>query len=274
MTVWFTTSFNKRIWDKYGEHTLGSFLPNSAAPSREDEKYIVWLDTNEDLDWFRDSDIPFNGEVGVIDTIAYWKNFIDLFGNDIPFKQRGIDKTKIAEGIQFRYNYIPFAKKVFSWVDTYFHAKDGDLIVWLDADLQQHNRITSGDIDSLINDADLVFLDRDFPWYAAETGFFILRKCEKTQPFVEFVLRSYLTGFIFDMSEWHDGYIFKTALKMTITKDMKIASFSIDPQERDVFDNSCLTNWFTHYKGPRKQELRNKKKPKDDTVIMYDPEDQ
>lgn len=275
--VWFTTSFNKEIGEGYGKYTV---LPNIAQYKEDDEPAgrLIWLDNDDDLEWFKNSGCAYQGDVGILESLNIFKTFNSNWGNGVPFQQRNIDPNTIPDGVKFRFNYMPFARKVFAWIGTYMKAEVGDLIVWFDADLKPKKKMTVEDVQELVGDADLAFLDRDFPWYAAETGWFAIRKNEKNEKFVDFLARAYVTGFIFDMGEWHDGFIFKTALKMTLEPDTKLVNLTSRPNERDVFDFSPLTEWYDHLKGPRKSEVDNQSKANVfipvETAIKYDPEDQ
>lgn len=273
MTTIITTSLNRQLWDSYAHKTLSPLFSFYATEEdRDGMDFLVWLDSQDDVSYLENNGFGFQGmKVGVVDTLEPWVSFSEMFKDDKPFKDRSMDPTKIPDGHKFRFNYWPFAKKVFSWCATYMQAQEGDLIVWLDADVEMLKRVTQADIDKIVEDSDIAFLDRDWPWYAAETGFFAVRRSPKNDQFVSFIFRAYLTGFIFDMSEWHDGYVFKTAMRMCLSPEHKIKNLSVDPKERDVFDKSMLTEWFTHYKGPKKL---SEKKHQFKANLEFDPNDQ
>ena len=271
--VWFTTSFNQNLWEQYAHETLSTIFNHYVNPDDE-IKLVVWLDSDSDFKWFEKAGVKFTGSVGILDNIDAWQTFIQMHGNDAPFKAKGIDINSIPEGQRFRFNYLPFARKVFAWVAAYGQAKENDIVVWLDADLKQKTKMTKEDVLQIVGDNDIVFLDRQYPWYAAETGWFAIRKNERNTVFVDFLIKAYITGFVFDMAEWHDGFIFKTALKMTVVKDTKLKSLTTNPTERDVFEKSCLSKWYEHLKGPGKFQKKIQKQEDFDTAIEFDPSEQ
>jgi hypothetical protein len=273
-----TTSFNSKMWNKFVNQTFGTFYTayKDGFPDRIVDM-ITWMDTAEEVDNFvATQELPDHYHFTPLDHLAEFVNFARLYDGGVPFKERGIDPDKIADGSKFRFNYMPFAKKVYSWGATYMNLKEGDYLVWLDADIILHRSFDAEYLDAVANGFDIIFLDRDWPWYAGETGFFMLRKCPAVDQFVQFILHAYSSGFIFDMSEWHDGYIFKTSMKLLTGSDVKILNLNRCLKERDVFDRTILADCMTHYKGNTKKQFQQNQMMDDEpeTVINYDPENQ
>lgn len=272
----FVTSFNSRIWEKYANKTISSFINEYADKPEEGFEFIFWMDNEHELkDFITMNNLGEKFKFASLDQVPHYVDFSRRFGDDIPMRERQMDKAKIPEGMQFRFNYMPFAKKIFSWIAVYQNIPENDYMVWYDCDILLNRRFTKENMDQVIQDFDVVFLDRDFPWYAAETGFFALKKCPAVDNFVNLILAAYMTGFIFDMAEWHDGYIFKTMLKLAAGPSLRVLSLTTTPKERDIFERTMLADWMVHFKGGNKNKLRD---DMDDvgkeTLINFDPSEQ
>jgi len=273
MTRFVTTSFNRKLWDEYASETIPPMV--RFYSSQDDTQVLLWVDTKEDLDFIQEQ--PLIGEDLVatsLDGFDYWNYFHENFGAGKAYKDWNVEYDKIPDGHKFRYNYEPFARKVFSWVGTFLsQMQDGDTLIWFDADIVHHQGIDSKVLTDLEDAGDIIFYDRDRPWYAAETGFFLIKKTPQTSKFVELVFRQYLTGHIFDMAEWHDGFIFKTALRLIQDDTISIKSLSIDPKVQNVMEDGMFKNVLEHYKGNTKKDIK-KPEPVFESLIEYDPEDQ
>ena len=282
----FVTSFSTRIWEKFAHKAIGTFIEDFKENGFPDgvESFAMVLDHQAEVEPFiqslelpDDKNISGRFKFGSLDTIDKYVGFERQFGDDIPIKDRGIKLEKLPDGAKFRFNYLPFAKKVFAWCASYLMTPENEFMVWIDADIQLHRRFDKQFLDHIADNFDITFLDRDFPWYAAETGFFILRRCAAVDQFVQMVLHAYISGFIFDMAEWHDGFVFKTFIKFTANVPVRILNLNVVMRERDVFERSMLADYMTHYKGGTKQLLKENQgdfNGNESTLINFDPEDQ
>lgn len=274
------TSLNSKLWNKYAHKTVGSFFAEYKDKPEENFQFMIWFDYLKEIeDFLAENPFPEYIRFTALDQFAPYVDFERKFSGDVPIKERGIKLDKIPEGSLFRWNYMPFAKKVYSWAGTYLNMDEGDILVWIDADITLTKRLDKSAFEAFLpENFDLCFLDRDFPMYAAETGFFMLRKCQAVDQFVMLMLQTYQSGFIFDLSEWHDGYVFKTILKLASGGGIRILNLNPVMKEMDVFHRTMLADFMTHWKGPMaKKKLRGDDlmgNSEDNTLIEYDQEAQ
>lgn len=269
------TSFNAKMFNKFAHKTVGTILENYQEDLQQ-EVYL-WLDEREDAEVLKSLELTENFKIIALADNGHYVDFQRKYDGGVPFRDRNIDPKKIDPGHYFRFNYMPFAKKVYSWVSTFMNMEDGEVLVWVDADIAMFKKMTPDIFDKLLpENVDICFLDRDHPWYAAETGYFMIRKTRDTYNYVSLILQMYASGYIFDLREWTDGFAFKSALKLV--SDIPILNLNPSVKERDVFERTVLADFMVHYKGGKKNSLREEqvdnKGQAADTVIEFDPEDQ
>ena len=276
------TSLSQRLWDKYANQTVGSFIAAFDDGFPDDvDSFMIWLDSDSEVQPFIENlglseTVASKYKFGSLNTLNEYIIFERMYGGNVPLNERGINPEKIPAGSEFRFNYLPFAKKVFSWAASYMSLPENDFLVWIDADIMLHRKFDTEFFKHFV-DFDLVFLDRDFPWYAAETGFFILKRTPEMDRFVQLMLHVYISGFVFDMAEWHDGYVFKTLMKIGVDPNLKVLNLNRTMRERDVFERTLLADFMEHKKGQKKNILKqglgmDSNEPP--TLINFDPENQ
>ena len=145
---------------------------------------------------------------------------------------------------------------------------DGELMIWLDADVVTLRDVPVDFVEGLIGDADLVYLGRKNTH--SEIGFWAVRLNARTRDFLKHFADMYRGGAepraigsplagivdVFDLPEWHSAYVFDRVREdhETLDAGFDIAAHDLTPGGRGhVWHSSPLTLYTDHLKGNRKQ---------------------
>lgn len=162
---------------------------------------------------------------------------------------------------QMKFDAIKFAHKVYSLIDG-ATQDDADVVFWLDADTVTHTNIPEEYIQNLVpQDCYTAYLGREHlkkPMYT-ECGFVGYRTSGKwseiNKKFMERWQEIYDHGEIFDLTEWHDSFIYDI-----VRKELNVPGYS---WMQDVPESVSQTThpflqkfgaYMDHLKGPRKQK--------------------
>ncbi len=148
----------------------------------------------------------------------------------------------------FRFDAVKFARKVFAIAQAAYPIS-GKLF-WVDADVITHALVTEEFLHNLLPDSEQVCCLRR-PKSYSECGFvgYNLDR-EPVRDMIEAFEQCFATGEFFQYDQWHDSRICDIMLER-----FGITPFPIkhnDPAQ--PFDNSILSRYMVHYKGPRKHK--------------------
>lgn len=238
MKYHFVTSFNKTMYETFAKDMLRTwvmYLPN-------DCKVTCWIEGPFPRDLPEDPRFIYR----MLDTEPLFRSFLNDYGN--------VPTPRVAPGNEFRFRYLSFWFKVFSLTQSFLQESYvlDETVIWLDADVKLKTYLTKDFLSSI--EADIVWLDRDPPWYAIESGFMMFRRSQTTQAFMIELQNIYLTGYLFDLQEWHDGFVLKALSKM-YRQRLFIRNLNNDLTNRDAFKTSILNDYMEHYKGNLKQNV-------------------
>lgn len=167
---------------------------------------------------------------------------------------------------EFKWDAVRFANKVYA----VFHAVEtvqADWIVWMDADIYVHSKITHEEFKKLLPmDRWITYVGRGKgvqTW--PECGFYGLNTHNETcKKFLKEFERMYedAENGIFKLPEWHDSYVFGDILKKLTVIDKNYLDYSDGIYNRTAksgggghpFINSILGKYFDHMKGARKKQ--------------------
>jgi hypothetical protein len=201
------------------------------------------------------------------DRIIFY-NFNDEVKKWYKFKQKFFFKELIKPDNSSRSFYIysasKFAHKVYA-MQKQIEKKNCEYLIWLDSDTVTYKKLDSSFLNSLINrESYLTYLGRDHLNFHSETGFMIFNTKNKFHEiFWDKMMKMYDEGELFKEKEWHDCWIFDTVRKELEKKSLKnidICFFGLkndDPNKHNVFDNSVLGEYMTHFKGNRKYKIQH-----------------
>ena len=165
----------------------------------------------------------------------------------------------------YRLNAFRFAYKVFAMKKAVSIASS-DFLIWLDADIKTVKPITNEFLLQLTDRQKYMsYLGRSHVKKKnvrySENGFTIFnRKHPLHTLFWEKIQRMYSGGELFELSEWHDSFVFDVVRnlleKENNCSNVNISNFGIKDvgNESHVFVASILGDYMDHKKGNRKQK--------------------
>lgn len=160
---------------------------------------------------------------------------------------RGWTPNKIAHGYNFRYDALRFARKVFA-IDVAARAVDGGRLFWVDADVVTHAPVPRELLERLLpDDATLCCLAREGTH--SECGFVGYNLERGGREFIAAFAELYASGWVFDLAEWHDSWVFDWLREKRQVKTAAIPHCS----RRQPFANSELGRYMDHRKGASKE---------------------
>lgn len=134
----------------------------------------------------------------------------------------------------------------------------GGQIIWIDADVVTHSKVTHEYLDGLIGEKFSSYLGRDgwkFPDYS-ETGFLIFNTQHPLfEPFFDACMAILKSGMIFTLPQWHDSRTFDTA-RLSFKYPNEFVNLAEHlPMNSTIhpFINSVLGKVMDHKKGQRKE---------------------
>lgn len=140
-------------------------------------------------------------------------------------------------GYSFRTDARRFAWKAFALLDAARRQETG-ILVWLDADVRTHARPPEELWRTLLDGAQVSWLDRS-PVYP-ETGCVIFRL--PCAAFFEDYRRQYQDRLLFNLPQWHDAYVFHTIVSNDPLRAWR-------PYHHGNWETSPLAPYLIHEKG-------------------------
>ena len=253
MKLHFVSSFSKKLWDEYAEGCIRSQVRNLP-----DDCTIVYY-----IDGEFPKDLPVDPRVTykMLDQVFDWREF--------EYRHRLVQPPEgLAPGDAFRFKFMPFAKKVFSLWDCFSkwyykdrqYQKRKDYLCWIDADVYVQQKLSKEFFFNLTDncEAHVICLLRGKEWGHGDTGFIMLQDDPQVESFMRDFAKAYSTGFIFDMKEWHDAFVFSSLLKLQ-SPFLVGKNLNTKPNTLHPFEHSPLHPYLIHYKGPQKKAVKEGK---------------
>ncbi|MCP5432080.1 MAG: hypothetical protein H6923_02295 [Alphaproteobacteria bacterium] len=231
------TSLNRTLWAAYAQ-TCVTALAKALAP---DIPLTVWTDG------------PVPQGLSALSRASVKR--LEETDDYLPFLSRAerVRPPPVSEEHRYRFEYRRFWGKVCALAHQYMATGEGDVLVWIDADVAPLGPIDAAVLEGWRAGHRMVWLDRNCPGFAhAETGFLMLEKCAPVDAFVTELLETYVTGALFDYREWHDGFIVSALMRR---HGMRIDAHNLNTDMRSLhpFETSPLKERLVHYKGDRKK---------------------
>lgn len=247
MRVKIITSLNTKLYYKYGEKMIQSFL------SKWPENYELAIYYDDDTDQIFDQ----------LDKVNRIKTYnLNFYTPElIEFVKRHKNRPDQQNPKELNLGAVRFSFKTFSIIHG-TTIGDCDLAVWLDADVVTHTAIPEDFIEKLHPDGCHVsYLGRDNNY--SECGFVIYNtRHPHHQEFMDVWRDLYTSDDVFKLPQWHDSYVFDS-IRKALEKKYGILNNNITPWGKDyqhVFINSMLGDYMDHLKGDRKTEGKSRKK--------------
>jgi len=259
------TTFPNKYFDTYANNMIESFFDNWPV------ELFIQLDTGTDTQEIAQR----VGETAVKRQKQGHVSggFPDEFNAFLEDARKVSPPENVPPGESFKYKYIEFSHKVFATYEVMkaietlneltpdqggFPEKVTKLI-WIDADVMTTKPLTIEDIEKIQDGASVTYLGRK-DWPTSETGFIIFDLEKGGDEVIKEWRQFYLDGKVPTFPEWTDAYVFDRALekvekrrkKLKKTDDLILNDLSKDATGRDVFEQTILSEFMTHLKGPKK----------------------
>lgn len=165
-------------------------------------------------------------------------------------KWLGKDHRKWANGIPaWRWDALRFFKQCIIPTDAAHRVDDGDILVWLDADVVTFADVSADMVSGLLGNSDLCYLGRN---KGAEIGFWAVRLNTLSRRFLGDLSGLYIDDRIFSLPQFHSAYAFDHARAVAERGGLKVRNLT--PGGRDHVWMQCkpLMSVCDHLKGDRK----------------------
>ena len=147
----------------------------------------------------------------------------------------------------FRFDAAKFWKQILIPEAASAGLDDGDILVWLDADVMTTAEVPAGWVEELIGDAELVYLGRE-PKHS-EIGFWAVRLNPQTRRFLHDIAEMYRDGTAVTLTEWHSAFVWDHVRRAAGLRERNLCP----PGARGhVWPRSPLAAYTRHDKGKRK----------------------
>lgn len=247
MKVKIITSLNTKLYYKYGEKMIQSFMSK-------------WPDNYELAIYYDDDKDQIFDQLGKVERIkTYNLNFYTP--ELIEFVNRHKNRPDQQDPKELHLGAVRFAYKTFSIIHG-TQVGDCDLAVWLDADVVTHTAIPADFIEKLHpSDCLVSYLGRENNY--SECGFVIYNTHHPDhKEFMDMWRLLYTNDDVFKLPQWHDSFVFDTIRRELEhrrgTKNNNLTPWGKDYQH--VFINSMLGDYMDHLKGDRKVEGKSRNK--------------
>lgn len=236
MTTRVVTLMWGTAWERYGRAFAASFARHWPA----DVELVVVTDQLRP--------IPRGRQV-MLNCIPSWNAFRGRWGEDRRAQGFGCRHPKRdAEGRCWRCHALKWAPQGIAPRECLSGLDDGDLFVWLDADVETVAPVPEGWVDGLIGDADVACLQR--PRQHSEIGFYAMRMNGRTRAALHRFGETYASGDVFRLPEFHSAFVWDHAVA-SVPK-MKVRSLTPPGRRGHVWPHTALARYTRHKKGKLK----------------------
>ncbi len=226
-------------WERYGQkftETFREFWPDNV-------ELVIVTDKTLPIDWATQISLG---------RIPGYQFFMDEcrdrpLANGIGHRRR---KTSKRDGVSWKHDAVKWAPQGLCAVAGLDGMKDGDLLTWLDADVMTKASIPKGWSNVLLDGCDIACLQRaDQP---SEIGFWAMRVGSKTRKVIEAFNTYYADLTVFNLREWHSGFVFDAAILTVPTVTVR----NLVPKGRrgNVWVHTPLNQYMWHLKGKLKDQ--------------------
>ena len=154
---------------------------------------------------------------------------------------------EIAAGYSFRTDAYKFWKQILIPEAAAAGMDDGDILVWLDGDVETTYVVPPGFVEKTLGSAEVAFLCRE-PKHS-EIGYWALRLTGRTRMFLMAIADVYRSDRVFSLPQWHSAFVWDH-----VRREMGLQGRSLTPSGMGghVWPSSVLGRYMRHDKGGRK----------------------
>jgi hypothetical protein len=161
-------------------------------------------------------------------------------------------RGRATERYNFRFDAVKFCRQLFFPEHRAKDLPDGEILVWLDADVVTFGDIPASLIEELLGDAHLCYLGRG--QVHSEIGFWACRLNPTVREFLHNLAELYRSDQVFKLREWHSAFVFDHC--RVIAQAFGMNARDLTPGGRGhVWMTSRLANFMDHLKGDKRKAL-------------------
>lgn len=153
----------------------------------------------------------------------------------------------IAKGYSFRFDAAKFWKQILIPEDASLDMADGDILVWLDGDVETIRPIPADLIERQLGDADVCFLGRE-PKHS-EIGFWAVRLSPEVRNFLAAIAETYFSKSVVHLDEWHSAFVWDHVRRLSGLRQRNLCGKGMTGH---VFPRVEIGRYMRHDKGKRK----------------------
>ena len=156
------------------------------------------------------------------------------------------DKER-ERGYSFRTDAYKFWKQILIPEAAAENMADGDILVWLDGDVDTTRPVPTGLVPDLLGDAEICYLGRARGH--SEIGFWAVRLNPRTRQFLHEIALLYTTDEVFRLPEWHSALVWDHVRRAARFKEQNLVPPGLGGH---VWPYTPLARYTRHDKGKRK----------------------
>lgn len=200
------------------------------------------------------TEVPREGLRSLWDCVGA-REFIDQYAHDRRANGRMPDhrwKPKdINHGYSYRWDAVKFCRQCFIPEAAAIELPDGEVMVWLDADVVTFKEVPPTLVEDLMGPAELCYLGRAASTHS-EIGFWAVRLSPITRSFLAALAGVYRDRRVFEEKEWHSAYVFD--LVRTAAPAMRVRNLTPNGNGH-VWFQSPLSLYMDHLKGEQRKRM-------------------
>jgi len=152
-------------------------------------------------------------------------------------------------GYSFRTDAYKFWKQILIPEAASIGMADGDLLVWLDGDVETIAPVPEDFVPKLIGTAEVCYLGRSRSH--SEIGFWAVRLNPRTRRFLADIAQVYRSDLVFELPEWHSAFVWDFCRTSMVTPMIE-RNLCRPGACGHVWPSTALAAYTRHDKGPRK----------------------
>lgn len=231
-----TTLMWGSAWDRYGVAFAETFCKFWPA------EYGFFLITDKERPVFRGRQLPLHKVPGY--RIFKSENEHNPIAHGMDRPGAKVDK----QGKSWRHDAMKWFPQGLSPRAAMNTLQDGDILVWLDADVHTVAPVPADWIENLLGDHDIACLQR--AGTHSEIGFIAFSVNPRTRKVVDMMAEAYVSGSIYKMREQHSAFVFDRCVEAV--PDVKVKNLNETGRKGHVWPHTELAKYTVHKKGKRK----------------------
>lgn len=222
------STFPNAMWDVYAQKFVQSFVANWP----QEVSLLLQLDDTE-------LTAPLSLILRPQDCVA-----VGQTKEHAEFVSR--NKTKDSKE-NYRHQPTRFCHKVYALHNAYTNMKGKTrYLVWVDADVCTNKQITMEDIKACLPaEGDAVSYMGRKDWAHSECGWMAFDLENKGGELIQSIVDKYNDDSVLKMEQQHDSWVFDR-----VVADFKATNLTKEATGMDVWPQSPMGKWSTHFKGP------------------------